>query len=357
LEKRVIVIGAGIIGASIAWHLAKAGAKVSVLDGAEPGGLATRYSWAWINASWGNPQPYFRLRERSMQEWRQLDREVSGLSLNWCGGLIWDLEPGALDAYAREQASWGYGIQRVSGGEIQRLEPNLRAVPDYAYHVTGEGMIEPVAATRAMLASAAALGVEILAHTRVTRLLESNGRVVGVVTEEGPIHAIETVVAAGAGAVELLESAGIVLKVKAPPGLLAHSKPAPQLLRGLVMTPGLHVRQTAEGRFVAGTDFAGGDPMDRADEMARDLHAKTQALVRGAEGVELDFHTTGYRPTPADGFPAIGRPGRREGLYVAVTHSGVTLAPVIGLFVARELLGGQRDPLLAPYHPDRIELT
>ncbi len=57
--KRIIVVGAGIIGASIAWHLAKAGAEVTVIEADEPGGVATRNSWAWINASWGNPEVIF----------------------------------------------------------------------------------------------------------------------------------------------------------------------------------------------------------------------------------------------------------------------------------------------------------
>ena len=60
--KRIIVVGSGIIGASIAWHLTVAGAAVTVVDEGEPGGQATRNSWAWINARWGNSEPYFRLR-------------------------------------------------------------------------------------------------------------------------------------------------------------------------------------------------------------------------------------------------------------------------------------------------------
>ena len=80
-------------------------------------------------------------------------------------------------------------------------------------------------------------------------------------------------------------------------------------------------------------------------------------MVKGAEGLGLDFLTVGHRPTPADGFPAIGRPRERPGLYTIVTHSGVTLAPALGLFAADELLTGTRDALLSPYHPDRPTLT
>ena len=160
-QKHIIVIGSGIIGSSIAWHLAKAQIAVTVIEAGDTGGLATRNSWAWINASWGNPESYFRLRERSMLEWRTMDREVPGLAVKWCGGLIWDLEPAALEAYAKEHASWGYGIRRVSRDEILRIEPNVKQVPDFAYHVAEEGMIEPLAAARAMLAGAVSLGARV----------------------------------------------------------------------------------------------------------------------------------------------------------------------------------------------------
>lgn len=357
MAKRVIVIGSGIIGSSIAWHLTRAGAEVTVLEAGETGGLATRASWAWINASWGNPVPYFRLRERSMLEWRRLDRDVPGLAVNWCGGLIFDLPPAELEAFAREHSSWGYGIRRVEADEIAALEPNLLSVPDFAYHVAEEGSVEPLATARAMLDGAKALGARVLEHARVKWLIESGGRVTGVMTDEGAVHGDDTVVAAGSGTTQVLDSIGVTLKMSTPAGLLTHSKPIGEVMQGLVMSPGLHVRQTAEGRLVAGTDFAGADPVGGADELAEEIHRKVQAMIRGAETLALEFHTIGYRPTPADGFPAIGRPRQREGLYVAVTHSGVTLAPVVGSLATLEILDGQRDPLLAPFHPDRSSLT
>jgi glycine/D-amino acid oxidase-like deaminating enzyme len=357
MPKRVIVVGAGIIGASVAWHLAKSGASVIIAEAGEPGGVATRNSWAWINASWGNPEPYFRLRERAMLEWRRLDREVPGLSVNWCGGLIWDLEPDALAAFAREHAGWGYGIRRVERDEIVRLEPNLKSVPDFAYHVAEEGMVEPLATTRALLDGTEGLGGRVLSGTPVKWLLEERGSVAGVMTDDGPLHADETVIAAGAETALILESVGVGLKMTAPAGLLAHTKPAGEVLSGLVMTPGLHIRQTAEGRIVAGTDFAGADPEGDADGLAMDLLARIRAMVKGTESLDLDFHTVGYRPTPADGFSAVGRPRGLAGLYTAVTHSGITLAPAIGLFSAQELLEGVRDPLLSPFHPDRPSLS
>jgi glycine/D-amino acid oxidase-like deaminating enzyme len=357
MAKRVIVIGSGIIGASIAYHLAKGGAEVTVIEAGEPGGIATRASWAWINASWGNPEPYFRLRLRSIEHWHKMQSEIPQLAINWCGGLIWDLPPEELDAYAAERARWGQPLRKVGRGEILAIEPNLTTVPDFGYFAPGEGMLEPLATTARLLDVAKALGAEVLSETPVKWLAEEHGRVVGVMTDEGVIHADETVVAAGANTAQLLDSVGLTFRMTAPAGLLSHSKPAPKLLNGLVMTPGLHIRQTAEGRIVAGTDFAGADPEGSAEGLAADLQAKVEAMVRGAEGLGLDFHTIGYRPTPADGFSAIGRPHSKNGLYLVVTHSGVTLAAALGLFAAQDLLTGARDALLATFSPDRPTLS
>jgi glycine/D-amino acid oxidase-like deaminating enzyme len=72
----------------------------------------------------------------------------------------------------------------------------------------------------------------------------------------------------------------------------------------------------------------------------------------GREQVELIF-TRWSQPTP-DGFLDDWRPQDREGLYITVMHSGITLAPAVGLFATAELLDGKRDPLIAAYPPDRL---
>jgi glycine/D-amino acid oxidase-like deaminating enzyme len=133
-----------------------------------------------------------------------------------------------------------------------------------------------------------------------------------------------------------------------------HSRPHLKLLNGLVLSPDLHMRQAADGRIVAGADFGGSDPAGEADATARDLFARLQSMLMDGDKLTMEGHSTGYRPTPVDGFPAIGRPKGRDGLYIAVMHSGITLAPAVGKFTAEELLQDRRDPLLAPYGPTRF---
>jgi glycine/D-amino acid oxidase-like deaminating enzyme len=353
--KHVIIAGAGVIGASFAYHLAKAGARVTVVDSlGTTGGVATPKSWAWINASWGNPEPYFRLRHHSMALWRDLPLVIPGLQVQWNGGLLWDLPRADLEAYVTQQSSWGYGVRLVNGTEVTKLEPGLKQVPELAAHVDGEGAVEPVHAVDRLLAAALDLGAEIKRRVTVQGLHTVGKAVRGIVTADGVLPADEVVLAAGTATPKLLSTAGIDFPLEEPEGLLVHSKPVSKMLNGLVMAVELHVRQTTEGRLVAGSDFGGADPGVDPERAASELFARLRALLKGGDGLEMDFNTIGRRPTVPDGVSAVGRVRNIEGLYICVTHSGITLAPVLGKLGAIEALADIRDPLIQPFSPDRL---
>jgi glycine/D-amino acid oxidase-like deaminating enzyme len=354
-QKHVIVVGGGIIGASFAYHLAKAGARATLLDEAkERGGVATPRSWAWINASWGNPENYFRLRMHSMMLWRGLDKAVPGLQVNWCGGLLWDLPEDDLRAYVKQQSSWGYDIKLVDRHMARKIEPNLAEPPELAVHAAEEGVVEPVHAVACLLAAAEQHGAQVLSGVRAIRLAEDSERITGVMTDDGVLEADDVVVAAGAASPQILKTAGLSLPLDTPPGLLVTSVPAPELLKGLVMAPELHVRQRPDGSLIAGSDFGGTEPGNDPEATAEQLFSKVKALVRGAANLKMAGFAIGYRPTPPDGVSAVGRIEGKPGLYVCVTHSGITLAPVLGELGALEILEGERDLLLKPFAADRL---
>jgi glycine/D-amino acid oxidase-like deaminating enzyme len=352
-SQKIIVVGAGIIGASIAWHLARRGASVTVVA-KKPGGEATPNSFAWINARWGNPEFYFRFRSQAMTEWKRLAEELPGLPLDWCGSLCWDLPPDQLETYATQHGGWGYGIRRVGREESAVIEPGVTDLPDFALHIAAEGAVEPVAAARMMLADAFRYGATFLQDVEVERLLMEDGRIVGVETSNGRLPADHVILAAGAGTAGLAASVGVDVPLDTPPGLIVHSRPCRRLLNGLVIAPQLHMRQTAEGRIIAGSDFGGSDPGDEPQKAADALFSTVKAMLRDADDLELDFFTVGYRPTPKDGFPIIGPSDAVTGLYLAVMHSGVTLAPLVGQLAADEILGQERDSLLASFRLSRF---
>ena len=354
-SKQIIVIGAGIIGASIAWHLTRAGAGVTIVEAGAPGGVATPASFAWINATWGNPEPYFRFRMRSIAEWTRLAAAVPGIELAWTGGLCWDLSPADLAAFAAEHGSWGYGIRRVDRAEIVRIEPNLMDPPEFALHVPGEGAVEPAPAARALVAAAVRDGARLMSGEPVLALAVENGRVIGV--SDGRRHSSRRrgracgrhCIArhrrdrrhwhAARHAARPARPFASACKAAQRAGAGGSARICARLPRGVLLP--------------APTSAA---PIQASMQPKRPgcCLPRRRRCCRGGDALKLDFHTLGYRPTPADGFPMIGRVDGVDGLYVTVMHSGITLAPIVGLFATQELTTGERDPLLAPYRPSRF---
>jgi glycine/D-amino acid oxidase-like deaminating enzyme len=99
--------------------------------------------------------------------------------------------------------------------------------------------------------------------------------------------------------------------------------------------------------------------MDFPDQALREYHGnriltKISAFLPAAGGVQLERLTLGFRPLPMDGFPVVGALPAAPGVHVAVTHSGVTLAPIIARHTTDEVLHGSRVDMLAPYRPERF---
>ncbi len=353
--KQIIVVGAGIIGAALASRLARSGASVKVLDNSElGGGLATARSWSWLNAAWGNPEPYFHLRQASLAEWRRLADEIPGIAPRWCGSLSWDLPEPELRQSVATLTDWGYNVRLVDAATALQLEPSLRTPPGLAVHAPDEGAVEPVAATRAMLQDAKAHGARFHYNTEVTRLAHHGDNIVGVVLSDGTkVSADEVILACGAKVPALAEAVGQPIPIDAPPGLLATTEPLEKAMNGLLISPIVHVRQRPDGSLIAGTDFGGSDPGDDPEGVAQDLVSRVAQLIKTSMPPRLASWTVGNRPTPKDGVSIAGRV--MPGLTVAVTHSGVTLAPILGRLLSNEILTGDRDPLLAPFGPDRFQ--
>jgi glycine/D-amino acid oxidase-like deaminating enzyme len=343
VSPHVIVVGAGILGASLAYHLAREGARVTVVA-TSFGGIATPNSFSWINASWGNAPAYFQLRFESMQQWRRLEREIPGLGLSWGGGLTFDLSEPNLLHYVADYGAMGYPLRLVEEAEIHKIAPNLARPPQLAAYAEAEGAVEQGVATQALLKASSAVLVQTTVHGLDTR----GGRVVSVMTAERSMTADHVVLAAGTGTPQLLATLGLAFEIDAPPGLIVHTRPLPRLLRQVIVGPALHMRQTLDGKLIAGSDF-GGSPIERGPAVVADeLMTELRSAIAGAEDAVMARYSIGYRPTPKDGLPIAGPIPGFEGLYVAVMHSGITNAPAIGALGAREIISGEPNELLLP---------
>ena len=351
---RVAIVGAGIIGACIAYRLAKAGAAVTLIDRDGPGAGASGKSFAWINANAPEPGFYNRFRQGAIAAWRRMETEVT-LPIRWGGCLSWEFGGNALRAQAEALAAAGCAARMIAPGEADAIVPPLAADFGPAMFVEDDGAIDAAQAAAKIGDAAAEAGAVRVLGADATGFIRQGERIAGVTTDAGDIAADLTILAAGIGSTALATHAGIDLPLGAARGLIVRTKPVDAVLGPVILTPDAHFRQEMDGSLLVAEDFSGAG--QNADQIAVEPQAlaasvltKLRRLLPGVR-IELSEILIGARPDPADGLPIIGP--LADGLYVAAMHSGVTLAAHVGELVAAEALGKPAEAL-APFRPTRF---
>ena len=352
-SDRTVIIGAGIIGASLAYHLAKRGAHVTIVDAQHPAAGATGKSFGWLNATFSKrPRSYFDFSMAGIDGWHRLEQELNGdLKIQWGGSVAW-FPPGPEAEQLRRDVlhhrQWGYAVRLLEEVEVRQLLPHVVPGPvGVACHSEPEGAVDPIHAVSVLLEKARQFGADIRYPCHATRFDRA------VHTSQGAIDADTVVLACGVDSPPLAELAGVRVPLKDAPGTLVHTTPQRPLMDRIVQAPGVHFRQRLDGRIVAGGQIVGGAgtaQTPEADEL--EIFARLAAFLDLAGAIEQVTH--GYRVMPADEYPILGFTEKCPNLYVAATHSGVTLAPIIGELAANEILDGVQQPQLAPYRPARF---
>lgn len=364
--QHIVIAGAGIIGASIAYHLARRGAQVTIVDKAQPGSGTTKDSFAWINATFDKqPWHYFRLNYLGIQAWKQLERQLNGaLQIQWGGSIEW-YSDASQARLLREQVqahqAWGYRTQLVDERKLHQLEPHVQfARVEAAAICEEEGHVDPVHAVEVLLNAAQQLGAEVKTECEVMALESTNGQLCAVKTTKGEINANVLVVACGVDTPHVAALAGLNVPLKESPGLLLHTTPQEPLLERVVLAPGAHIKQERDGRIVTGANFGGSPITDTSPEHAKRMLAEAARFLpqlkerKSTFPSNIDNVTLGWRVLPKDDYPIIGYAGTQPPLYLAAMHSGITLAPLVGRLAASEILDGVQVELLQPYRLERF---
>ncbi|MGQ0611603.1 MAG: SDR family oxidoreductase [Paracoccaceae bacterium] len=273
---KVLIVGAGIVGASIAWHLARGGAEVTVLEAERPAAGASGRSFGWINASFFLNDDHFRLRAEGLRAWRRLAAAVPAAAPAWTGALWFESAGAELAAMHQRLRRLGYPVRRLAGAAaVSAAEPGLRAPPAQALLFPDEGALDAAEATRALLAAS---GARVLAGTPARGLIETGGRVIGARTPMGPLPADHVVIAAGTGSPALLAPLGLALPMLPRPGLILRTAPVGFGLSRILVAPTLEVRQLPDGSLIA--PCAAGHQSDSADRVPDEGAASEATLTR-----------------------------------------------------------------------------
>jgi glycine/D-amino acid oxidase-like deaminating enzyme len=363
---KVAVVGAGIIGSSVAYRLSEGGAEVVLIDAAEPGSGTTSASFAWVNANNKLPREYFELNVAGMREHERLRDEMGGRWLHSTGNLIQttDEEQEDLEKRVGRLRSWSYAAEMLTASTVnEKLEPEA-VFPDpetRVAHFPEESWVDALALTRTLVQAAGRNGARTLVGNTVHGI-EVGGEGVTLRLKDGDtVHADAVVNATGARAASVAEMVGRKLPLDVFRGLLVRVAVPGEPLGRLMHTPRVNVRPDGQGYVLLHhdsvdarltDDFAGTE-----DPLCAELLERARRVLptlAEAEVVEARF---GLRPVPADGHSCVGALSGVPGYYEAVTHSGVTLGPLVGRLLACEILTGEVDPLIAPFRPDRFPQT
>ncbi|MDA0962942.1 MAG: FAD-dependent oxidoreductase, partial [Proteobacteria bacterium] len=226
MGQRIVIIGAGIIGAAAAFRLQQAGHEITLIEAGAPGGGATGRSFGWINASFHHDAAHFALRAEGIAAWRRLS--LPGVS--WPGCLWFEEEGDAFTSFRNHLTELDYPVKKLDRDAVAALEPALAAPPARALRFPTEGVAEAAQVAAELLARAVDLGARVLAGIGVQAIAEGAGCVTGVVTDAGVIGADTVLVCAGTATPGLVGPLDVRLPMLERPGLLLTTQALPPLL-------------------------------------------------------------------------------------------------------------------------------
>jgi glycine/D-amino acid oxidase-like deaminating enzyme len=399
----VAIVGGGIVGCATAYHLARRGLSVAIIERGNVAGEQSSRAWGFIRQL-GRHSAEAPLAALAGEAWPRLESELEADLEFVRAGVLVAAQSAADEARIGSaldiaKAS-GIRAQLLSAAEIRMRIPGATDAWKCGLLAADDGHAEPVKAARAFSDAAKRLGVTIHERTRADAIDIEGGRAVGLQTDKGTIRANAVVCAAGIGAADLCRAVGVDLPIKAVRATVAESHATHRRFDTAIWSPHVAVRPRRDGTFVVGNGYRGIDAefdvtIDAFHHLGQFLptlwlNRKIIRLTFGAAFFEdLRRRATGRRnfawsdPRPnmalvarnAAGFreafpelrglgmrrawagridatpdliPIIDAIDRPKGLYVAAGFNGhgFALSPVVGQLLARMVAqGGVPDEL------------
>jgi glycine oxidase len=364
----VAIIGGGINGSSIAYHLSKMGRKVIMIEKDQLACQASSAAAGMLAAQAEIEQdgPLFQLAIKSQAMFSTLSSELfeyTGIDIEYVNkGMLKIAETEEIAVEVKKQVSfqgnWDPSIKWLDSKEIREMEPALSPSVAGGMYLPNDGHVQPVKLTQAFAKAAVYFGAEIRENTEVLSFIYDNGRVKGVKTTDGLIHCDQVVVATGAWAAKLIRESGLDINVYPVKGECFSIRTEKPFINTTIFSDKrcyLVPKQNGEiyiGATMIENTF---DTTVTLRGIATLLERATQ-LVPQMKDAAWERVWAGIRPQTGDGFPYLGEHPSWKGLFVAAGHfrNGILLSPITGKLVADLLAGRLIDKsLLAAFHLER----
>ena len=370
----ILIIGGGVMGASIAYQLAKQhGGRIVLLERHALCNGTTGRSGAIVRQHYSNDFT-IRMAKASLEVFQHFDDLVGGDCGFLTTGMIIMVDAQgaeALRANVAIQQEQGVNTRLISADEINEVAPEYNSAGvQVACYEPDAGVADPVATTHCFANRARDYGASIREGVTVTQIVTQHGRVSGVRTSEGDLHAPIVVLAANVWSVALAQAIGIALPITATRHPMVtlrrpHDFGGRQGLHavGLDLTRHIYLRPDLGGiTLVGSTDdvLTASDPDNYAQGLTEEEIAYFRSAAKGsipalARAVPRGGWAGIYDDTP-DFHPILGRLPMDEGLYCAVGFSGhgFKLSPLVGQWMAELILTGNKPDDMEHFDFDRF---
>lgn len=366
MKPSVVVVGAGVVGCTVAHQLAKEGARITILEPRAPGQGATRAS-AGILAPDIEGHGSSLLRLLGRRSIAMYDDFIAGLRADSGRDIVYqrngtfELAFSDVDVHRLEELAAALKRDRIESrwlapAEFDAIEPQAAKDARGALLIPMHGFVAVTALTEAAAAAAARYGATIVSGTGAIRIIAMpNGRT-GVEAAAAKWEADCVVLAAGSwSSMITVQDAGRV-PVRPIRGQLIQLRTDPGAIRRVIWGPEGYLVPWPDGAVLVGStvEDVGFDENHTAEAVAK-LRAAAVSLVPGLAGAELTSIRTGLRPKGPDDLPMLGRSKVVPGLVYATAHyrNGVLFAPLTVKLVGDLVFGRPADPALLDLDPGR----
>jgi sarcosine oxidase subunit beta len=375
----VVIIGAGVIGASIAFHLARQGIKPLVVEKNEPAAGSSGACDGLVFLQSKKPGLHLKLALESRLRFDALIHVLgSGIEFKKTGGMCVienEAELAAMRLSVDEHRRGGLAMELIDGDEARRREPCLSGKVIAATFSTLDAQVNPYALTFAFLAAARSAGARILTGFEVSGIEVVSGKAAGVLTGDGRISTPVVVNAAGALAAEVGRLAGLEIPITPRRGQILVTAAVPPLLRHCLISAqyvaakfdpelaarggtGFSLEQVDSGNVLIGSsrEFVGFDRRTTFEGI-RTIASRIVPVVPALKRVPVIRTFGGLRPYTPDGLPILGRVAGLEGFIMAAGHEGdgIALSAITGELIADLIATGRTQFPLDDFRLERFE--
>ncbi len=260
-DADVVVVGAGIVGCATAYHLARRGLRVVVVERAPVAGEQSRKNWGFVRQQGRDPLELPLVMEANRM-WRGLAQQLAA-DIEWvAGGNLALAADGArmarFEAWLPVAREFGLDTRLLRSRDLASVVPGLGGEWVGGMHTPGDGHADPEKTTDAFARAATGHGATIRLGCAVQAVTTRAGAVASVLTEHGEIVAPWVVCAAGAWSSRLVRTLGFDLPQRWVRGTVARTTPAPPMTSCAVWAPAVAFRQRRDGSF----NIAAGGALD-----------------------------------------------------------------------------------------------